>query len=424
MLNLAYRIRSRSQPVTSFNQKLESYAELAVKFGVNLQDGQTLVIKSQLNAAPLVRLVAEKAYQAGAGNVHVQWADEPTDKLKLNYAPEDTLKKYPQWIADGHEELAKEGAAFLFILAPYPGILADVDPDRVALATKARQVAMRSFNQYMMSSSVPWCIVAYANEEWAASVFPDLSPKDAVDKLWDHIFYVNRMDQADPIAAWKKHIESLQERMAYLNEAKFTQLHYRAPGTDLKIELPKGHIWLGGGDTTPEGVKFMPNMPTEEVFTLPKRDGANGTVTSTMPLSYGGQVIKDFSFTFEKGRIVQVTAKQGEETLKKLIDTDEGARYLGEVALVPNDSPISNLDILFEETLFDENASNHLAIGQAYSVCLEGGTDMSQDELVEHGANVSLAHVDFMIGCAEMDIDAQKPDDTWVPLFRKGNWAR
>lgn len=407
----------------NFAEQLDKYAKLAVKLGVNLQPGQLLIVRSSIDAAPLVRLIAKHAYQIGAKRVHVDWSDAETGKMTLQYAPGETLQSFPQWIADGYEEMARSGAAVLNILAPHPGLLADLDAERVATEAKARRTGLKAFNEYVSASRISWSIVAYTNDAWAQKLFPGLDVNAAVEKLWEHIFYITRVDQADPIAAWKKHTDTLAQKLTYLNQMQFRQLHYRAPGTDLTVELPDKHLWLGGGSKTPGGTVFMPNIPTEEVFTLPRKDGVNGVVKSTKPLSYVGQVIDDFSMTFVDGRVTNVEAKQGLETLQKLLETDEGARYLGEVALVPHDSPISQLGLVFDETLIDENASNHLALGQAYPICIQDGEQMSEDELISHGVNMSLTHVDFMIGSEAMDIDAQTSDGTWIPLFRNGNWA-
>lgn len=319
--------------------------------------------------------------------------------------------------------MAEDGAAIMSILAPNPELLKDVDPERIATAQRTAGEAMETFRQYIQSDKVSWTVIAYPTKEWAEKVFPNEAESEQVEKLWKAIMTATRVNLQDPVAAWRKHQDNLQQKVNFLNKKKYKKLHYKAPGTELTIELPDKHIWVGGGGKSERGVDFVPNMPTEEVFTTPKKDGVNGTVASTKPLNYGGAIIDDFSFTFENGKIVDFSAKEGYETLKRLVETDEGARYLGEVALVPHESPISQTDVVFYNTLFDENASCHVAIGSAYAFCLEGGKTMSQEELAEHGSNSSIVHVDFMIGSDQLDIDGETEDGTLEPLFRNGNWA-
>ncbi len=282
---------------------------------------------------------------------------------------------------------------------------------------------MQQFRSYTMSDKVSWSIVAVPSKEWADKVFPEVEEKLRVGALWDAIFRAIRADLENPVEAWKEHTNTLDSKADRLNERRYKLLHYRAPGTDLKVELPKGHIWVSGGSVNAQGAPFVANMPTEEVFTTPLKTGVNGTVASTKPLSYRGNLIENFSFTFKDGRIVDFQAEKGYENLKSLVETDEGSHYLGEAALVPHKSPISDTNLIFFNTLFDENASNHLAIGNSYAFCLEGGKTMSREELSEHGLNESLTHVDFMIGSAEMDIDGIREDGQSEPVFRKGNWA-
>ncbi|PWA10678.1 aminopeptidase [Pueribacillus theae] len=403
--------------------QLEKYAELAVKTGVNIQKGQLLVINAPIIAKDLVLKVTKAAFAAGAGNVHVEWNDDDFSKVKYDHAPDEAFKEYPLWKAKGYEEMVENGAAIMSILAPNPELLKDVDPERVATAQRTAGEAMEKFRQYIQSDKVSWTIVAYPTKEWAEKVFPNVGEAEQVEKLWEAIMKATRVDTEDPVEAWRDHQANLQQKVEFLNGKKYKKLHYKAPGTALTIELPEKHIWVGGGGKSEKGIPFVPNMPTEEVFTTPKKDGVNGTVTSTKPLNYGGTIIDGFSFTFENGKIVDFSAKKGYETLKRLIETDEGSRYLGEVALVPHDSPISKTNLIFYNTLFDENASSHVAIGSAYAFCLEGGKTMSKKELSEHGANSSIVHVDFMIGSDQLDIDGEKADGTREPIFRQGNWA-
>ncbi|WJQ84228.1 aminopeptidase [Brevibacillus brevis] len=407
----------------SFEILFDRYADLAVKVGVNVQPMQTLVVSAPLSTAPFVRKVAKKAYEAGAKHVHIDWTDDELTRMKYDLAPDEAFREYPQWKVQGLEEMAENGAAFLYISAANPDLLKGVNLDRISTANKTAGQALHKFRSYTMSDKVSWCVLAVPSPAWAAMVFPHLPQEEQEPALWDAIFRATRADMDDPVQAWHDHHATLNSKVDQLNAKQYRYLHYEAPGTNLTIELPKNHIWIGGGGVNKDGVSFMANMPTEEVFTAPLKEGVNGTVRSTKPLSYHGNLIENFTLTFEKGRIVSATAEKGEEPLKQLIETDEGSHYLGEVALVPHLSPISQSDIIFYNTLFDENASNHLAIGNAYSVNIEGGADMSNEELASRGINISLTHVDFMIGSAEMNIDGETADGKREPLFRNGNWA-
>ncbi|MEI4831817.1 aminopeptidase [Bacillus sp. FJAT-53711] len=407
----------------SFEQTLEKYAALAVNVGVNIQPGQTLNIGAPIEAAPFVRLVTKKAYESGAKHVYVDWVDENLTRLKFDLAPEEAFSEFPAWKARAREELAKEGAAFLSIYAENPDLLKGVDPKRIASANRAAGEAMKAVREYMMADKVSWCVISVPTIEWAAKVFPDVPEEEQVAKLWDAIFKATRADLENPVQAWNEHNSNLHTKVDYLNDKHYKSLYYKGPGTDLTIELPEKHLWVGAGSINEKNVPFMANIPTEEVFTMPLKTGVNGYVTSKKPLAYAGNVIDNFTLTFENGRIVDFKAEAGEETLKHLIETDEGSHFLGEVALVPYDSPISNTNILFYNTLFDENASCHLAIGNAYAFNLDGGKTMSKEEFAENGANSSITHVDFMIGSAELDIDGITADGTHEPIFRKGNWA-
>lgn len=407
----------------SFQEKVENYANLAVRVGVNIQKGQTLFVRAPLFAADFVRLVAKKAYEAGAKHVRVEWSDEELTKMKFELAPDEAFDEYPNWQAKALEEEADNNAAFLSITGGNPDLLKDADPDRVARANKAAGMALDTFRRYIQSDKVSWSIVAVPTVSWAEKVFPDAKGEEAVTKLWEAIFAATRINETDPVAAWKQHLATLDEKRNKLNDHHFHALHYKGKGTDLTIELPETHIWTSGGSTSKAGIDFVANMPTEEVFSAAKKDGVNGTVTSTKPLNYGGTLITNFTLTFKNGKVVDFSAERGEETLKRLLDSDEGARYIGEVALVPHRSPISDTNLIFYNTLFDENASNHLALGSAYAFNIEGGKTMSPAELEKHGLNQSITHVDFMMGAADMDIDGIDKDGNRVPLFRNGDWA-
>lgn len=409
--------------MSEFERDLSKYAELIVKIGANVQPGQDVYVSSQIEGAPLARLVVEHAYKAGAGNVIVDWADDALTRLKYDHAATDVFTQFPEWEKLRRNEVVERGGCFIFLNSSNPDLLSGVDPQKIGKYQKAAGEALAVYRQATASDKIAWTIAGSATKAWAAKVFPGESVEVSVRKLWQAIFDAVRLHAEDPVDNWRAHDASLQERAAWLNEQRFAKLHYRAPGTDLTIGLPKGHLWMTAGGTKPDGVGFMKNMPTEEVFTVPRRDGASGYVSSSKPLSYSGTLIDRFKLTFENGRIVGVEAEEGEEILRQIVETDDGSHYLGEVALVPHRSPISNANLLFYNTLFDENASNHLAIGLGFPFTLEGGKTMSPEELREAGVNASVVHVDFMVGRADMDIDGILEDGTAVPVFRGGNWA-
>lgn len=409
--------------MVDFAQKLERYATLAVNVGVNVQPDQTLVVTAPLQAAPFVRLVARKAYEAGARHVHVDWYDDELTRIRYEMAPDESFHEYPMWRARGWEEMAENNAAFLSLTSSDPDLLRGIDPERIANANRAAGKALQKYRSYIMADKVSWAVLAVPSPGWAAKVFPNLEANRQVDALWEAIFAATRVNEDDPVRAWRDHVRQLEEKANLLNERRYRLLRFRSPGTDLTVELPENHVWVSGGSVNEKGTPFIANMPTEEVFTAPLKEGVNGTVRSTKPLSYGGTLIKDFSFTFRDGKIVDIRAAEGLEVLKRLVETDEGSSFLGEVALVPHESPISRTNLVFFNTLFDENASCHLAIGNGYAFCLEGGKTMSKEELAASGLNSSIVHVDFMIGSAETEIDGVRPDGTVDALFRGGNWA-
>jgi len=402
---------------------LEKYAELTVKTGINIQKDQILVVNSPIECSAFTRIIAEVAYKAGARDVVINWNDELFSKIRYLHAPEEVFEEFPQWQRDYYLSYVRRGAAFLTISASDPELLKDADPERISKAQKTRNNALTEYRERIMGNKNAWCVVSIPTASWAKKVFPEISEDEAMERLWEIIFKTVRADQKDPVASWEQHKSNLKKGMDFLNASKFKLLHFKnSLGTDLRVELPKGHIWLGGSEVTPEGVEFIANMPTEEVFTLPEKTGVNGKVVSSMPLNYNGQLIEDFSLTFKEGKIVNFDAVKGYETLKKLIETDEGAAYLGEVALVPYDSPISKFDILFYNTLFDENASCHLAIGKAYPVCLEDSENKSKEELINMGMNDSLVHEDFMIGTRDLNITGITEEGKEIVVFRDGNF--
>ncbi|MEK5032038.1 aminopeptidase [Paenibacillus sp. FSL R7-0302] len=406
-----------------FNQKLENYALLAVKIGVNIQPGQTLVVNADIVSAELVRLIVRQAYEAGAKLVKVNYSDEFVTRTRYDLAPSESFLEPPKWQADELEDLARGGAAFLTIISANPDLLNGVDASRIADHQKTAGQAMAPYREMLMANQVSWTGLAFPSASWAAKVFPDAAPEQQIELLWDAIFKAVRADQENPVQAWSVHLAGLKQRCELLNAKKYRKLHYTAPGTDLTIELPEGHIWCQAGAVNSRGMSFLANIPTEEVFTAPLKTGANGTVRSTKPLSYGGNIFDRFSLTLENGKVTDFTAEVGQEALASLLAMDEGAAYFGEVALVPFHSPISESGILYYTTLYDENASCHLALGASYAFTLQDGINMSKEQLVDKGMNQSLTHVDFMMGSPEMNIDGIADDGSTDPIFRNGDWA-
>lgn len=404
-------------------ERLTQYADVLIQVGLNVQPEQSVCISAPLEAADFARLLMRRAYHAGASSVYIDWHDPLSKRIRLEVESETNLQIVPGWMLQKSLEQCEKNTAFLYIDAENPDLLAGVEAARISMHAKALSAALKPANKYFMEDRVTWLVCSIPTTEWAQKVFPQEAPLDAVNRLWETIFTVMRMNEKNPVAAWRRHLHSLETRAAFLNEQRFCKLHYRAPGTDLTVELPPQHLWLAANSTNAEGTPYVANMPTEEVYTLPKRDGVNGTLQSTMPLAYAGVVIEGLTLRFEQGRIVDFSAASGYDVVKGLIDTDEGTHFLGEIALVPVDSPISKLNTLFYNTLFDENASCHIAIGEAYSTCLAGGKFMTREQLMEAGANDSLEHVDFMVGSNHLNIDGYLPDGTSISIFRNGNWA-
>ena len=408
----------------NFNENLKKYARLIAETGVNVQDHHTVVLQISVDQAPLARLITEEAYRLGAAEVIVQWSDETIQREFLAHAATDRIENVPQYKIDQTDDWIAKGASRISVVSSNPDALAGVDAQRVAAFQAANGKALVNLRKATQANKVSWTVVAAASEGWAAKVFPELATsEEQVDALWNEIFKTTRIYEENPVIAWNIHDKKLQEKAAELNEQQFTALHYTAPGTDLTIGLPKNHLWEGAGSYNARGEEFMANMPTEEVFTAPDSRRVDGYVSSTKPLSYAGTIISGMKFTFKDGKVVDFSAEQGEEALKNLLAIDEGAKHLGEVALVPDPSPISQSGLIFYNTLFDENASNHLAFGSAYAFNLQGGTEMSEEELAEAGLNRSQTHVDFMVGSDKMNIDGIKEDGTIVPVFRNGDWA-
>ena len=410
----------------SMNKELlQKYAQLVVKVGVNLQQDQILVINSPIECADFARTIAEEAFAAGAHDVVVSWGDELLAHIRYAGGKKELFTEFPEWRRKFYTDYAEQGAAFVSIAARDPEIFKDIDPEKLKLSQQAAGAALLEYRARLMNNRNTWCVVSVPTRSWAQKVFPAVSADEAVAKLWQAIFKTVRIEAgADPVAAWREHIAFLQKAAKFMNDNAFVSLHYtNGRGTDLTVELPEGHIWAGGAEDSELGVQFAANMPTEEVYTLPKREGVNGTVAASKPLNFNGNLIEGFKLTFQEGKVVDYSAEKGEEILKGLLETDEGARYLGEVALVPYDSPISQSGILFYNTLFDENASCHLALGKAYPTCIEGGESMDSVTLLQHGVNDSLLHEDFMIGTRDLDIVGTTKDGRQVQVFKDGNFA-
>ena len=404
-------------------QKLDRLAEVAIRVGLGLAPGQELVMTATLDTLPLVRRITEQAYKAGASLVTTLLTDEDATLLRYKYAPNESFDYAAGWLYEGMANAFRSGAARLAVAGGNPALLSQEDPEKVGRANRAVSKAYRPALELITRHDINWTIVAAATPAWAATVFPDLKADEPVARLWDAIFAASRVDAPDPVAAWKAHDAGLHKRADLMNAKRYSALHFKAPGTDLKVGLADDHLWLGGGTTAGNGRYCIPNMPTEEVFTTPHKDRTEGTVTSTKPLSHQGTMIEGIKVRFEGGRVVEAKADRGQEVLQRMIDTDDGARRLGEVALVPHSSPIAQSGLLFSNTLFDENAACHIALGQAYSSCLKNGDKLRPEELAKLGANESLIHVDWMIGSGKMDVDGITADGKAEPLIRQGEWV-
>lgn len=409
--------------MSSFEQRLDRLAEVAVKVGVRIRPGQELVVTAPVEALPLARLITEHAYRAGASLVTTLFSDDAMTLLRFQHAADDSFDKATGWLFDGMASAFRSGAARLAIVGEDPSLLSGQDTQKVARANRARSAAYRPALEYIVNFDVNWSIVSFATSAWARTVFPDLPEQESVGELWEAIFKTSRVDGADPIAEWQRHNTALNARTRYLNDRRFSALRFRGPDTDLTVGLADDHLWEGGASIAKNGITCNANIPTEEVFTTPHRLRVDGTVRSTKPLSYQGTLIEDISVRFAGGRIVDARSRTGNDVLGKVLSTDEGAARLGEVALVPNSSPISASGILFFNTLYDENAASHIALGQAYSKCIRDGATLSKQQLEERGANSSLIHIDWMIGSGQVDVDGINANGTAEPLMRKGEWA-
>ena len=403
----------------------DKLAQLVVRKGVNVQKDQPVVIRAHVQDAAFVKKIVKCAYEAGARYVSVEWHDSDLTKMAYEYESKEVLSQVPQWKYDKTKAQHDDGACYITVLSDKPGVMAGVDSEKIKAANMAYYTKMADLMSYTMNNEGQWSVIGVPSVEWAKTVFPDLPEEEAFEKLGDAIFAVTRVSEDnDPIAEWDLHDKELIEHARKMNAYRFVKLHFTSElGTDVEVELVKDHIWVGGGCTTPGGVYFDPNMPTEECFCMPLKTGVNGIVYASKPLDYEGKVIDGFWLRFENGKAVEFGARDGEEALAQLLSYDEGSAYLGEVALVPYDSPVSQSGILFFNTLYDENAACHLALGRPYPENIEGGETMSKEELAAHGANDSMQHVDFMIGTRGTDIDGILEDGSVVPVFRDGNWV-
>ena len=410
--------------VENFEEKLDKYAEVIVKIGANIQKNQKVWINCTTNALPLVYMIVEKAYKMGASDVNVKLND---DKLTRLHAENKSLEIYsavPKWAVDERNDYLDSNVVFIHILGSSPKLLEGIDPKKLGAFAKNMGEAFKYYRSRVMNDINSWTIASYPSKEWAKLVFPDENDEEkAQAKLFEEILKAVRIDNEDPIKAWEEHNKKLTERAEYLNNRKYESLHYRSEGTDLLIGLPENHIWVAAGSINEKGASFMPNMPTEEIFTAADKYRVDGYVSNKKPLSYQGNIIDKFKLTFKNGAVVDSEAEIGYDILKELLNNDEGSKRLGEIALVPHDSPISNSGLLFYETLFDENASNHLALGAAYPTNVKGGSGMNDEELDRAHINQSITHEDFMIGDSRMEIDGITKEGVKEPIFRNGNWA-
>jgi len=414
----------------NFEPRLDVYGDLAVRIALNLQPGQRLLIIGPLmnggvalEAAPIVRHIAASAYRAGAELVEAIWGDEALQLLRFHTARPDTFGAFSTWLPGALEAHAKAGHAILSVYANDPDLLHDEPMERVGALQQATSRAVIGFREHISRNATNWGVVAAASDRWAAKVFPDVPPERQLSQLWETIARFCRLDRPDPMAAWRAHLAALAARSDQLNRKRYAALRFSGPGTHLTVGLPNGHMWVSGASVTQSGIPFVANLPTEEVFTIADRNRVEGTVHATKPLSYGGTLIEDFTLSFKGGRVVDFTAARGETVLRTLVETDATAGRLGEVALVPHSSPIAQSGLLFYNTLFDENAASHVALGSAYKFTLRGGDAMSDTEFEQAGGNRSAIHVDFMIGSDDLDVDGMQPDESLEPLMRGGEWV-
>ena len=407
------------------NQKnIDKLAYLSIKRGVALQKGQNLLITAPIEALPLVRKISEYAYKEGAGIVTPLFSDSDITLSRFKYAPDESFDSAAEWLYNGMGEAFDNNTARMAIAGDDPMLLSEMDPDKVARANKANAIAYKPARERITQFLINWNIISWPGKAWAKRVFPDLPEDEAIISLGNAIFDASRVSVEDPVAAWDDHNKSLRERTDWLNAKNFSSLKYTGPGTSLSIGLADDHEWMGGASLSQNGIMCNPNIPSEEVFTTPHALKVEGQVSSTKPLSYQGTLIDEIKVTFKEGKIIEAHASKGEKVLQKVLNSDEGARRLGEVALVPNSSPISQSGLIFFNTLFDENAASHIALGQCYSKCFKGEKNLSTQEVKERGGNSSMIHIDWMIGSKDIDVDGVDINGNVTPVFRKGEWAK
>ncbi|SEJ95372.1 aminopeptidase T. Metallo peptidase. MEROPS family M29 [Deinococcus reticulitermitis] len=407
----------------TFEQKLQNYARLAVRVGLGVKEGQRVLVQAPVDTAPLARLVVREAYAAGASFVDVRWDDDDVQLARFELAPDGTFDQISEWRVDAELETVEAGGAVIAIRATNPNLLAGVDPTRVATYQKAWATYRKPYSLQVMTNRLNWNLISAPIPGWASLMFPDAGSEQAVEQQWDAIFAATRADLPDPVGAWQEHLASLKRRRDTLTGKGYAALHFRGGETDLTVGLADDHVWGGGAADTPGGITFTANIPTEEVWTAPHRERVDGVVVSTKPLSYSGVLIDGIRIEFSGGRVVKASARTGEEALLKMIATDEGSHRLGEVALVPHSSPISRSGLFFYNTLYDENAASHIAIGSAYRFNVRGGVDMTPEQFAAVGGNDSLTHVDWMIGSAEMDVDGITKDGSREAVMRAGEFV-
>ncbi len=419
-----------NQMSLEFERKLEKYAEIIVKIGLNIQPGQRLLIGGPtafsygvpIELAPLIRLITKKAYESGARFVEVMWDDDQLRLIRFQYAPRDSFEEFPIWRTDCQNEYGKRGDAVLIFSAFNPDLLKGHDPDLMGITFNTYLKYRKNFSDLISTSAMNWCAIAAPIDGWTEKLFPDIPQEKQKAKFWDITFEICRVKDKDPIAAWEAHIKQLVARGTFLNRKQYTALKLNAPGTDLTIGLPKGHIWGSARFKAQNGIEYVGNIPTEEIFTIPHKDKTDGTVTTTKPRALD-VTIEDMSLTFSKGQVIEARAKKGENMLEKILEMDEGTKRLGEIALVPHSSPISQSGLLFYNTLIDENASSHIALGKAFKFALENGKEMSDEDFPSAGGNLSKTHIDFMIGSDKMDVDGILKNGKSEPIMRNGEWA-
>jgi len=416
---------------SEFEKNLDKYAEVIIKVGLNLQPGQRLLIGAPIfsdsyapiELAPLVRLIVAKAYKLGARFVDVMWVDYQLQLLRYKYAPKDSFDEFPSWRTNLVGDMGNSGDAILVIYAENPDLLINEDSELVNITQQTFFKHMAPIMDLVVQNKTNWAVITAPIDGWMDKVFPNISPDKRKEKFWDTIFHICRIKHKDPVSAWQDHVNQLASRCNYLNQKEYKSLKFTATGTNLTIGLPKGHIWHSGYMTSQNGINFAANIPTEEVFTIPHKDKTEGVVKGTKPIYYSGSLVEDYTLTFSEGKIIEAVAKKGEDLLHNLIETDEGAGYLGEIALVPHSSPISQSGLLFYNILIDENASNHIALGRGYKFSFKGGETLSDEEFIILGGNTSLIHIDCMFGSNEMNVDGILKNGTIEPIMREGEWV-